>query len=65
MHRPLALWPTVPRALRENIRKEDALGRMGGDEFAVMLANATPAATSQLVQHPFTKVVAPQMPRAG
>lgn len=35
------LLAAVARALRENIRKEDALGRMGGEEFAVMLFNAT------------------------
>jgi diguanylate cyclase (GGDEF)-like protein len=31
----------VAAALRENTRKEDALGRMGGEEFAVVLFNAT------------------------
>jgi diguanylate cyclase (GGDEF)-like protein len=35
------LLAAVARVLRENIRKEDALGRMGGEEFAVLLANAT------------------------
>ena len=35
------LLARVAHVLRENVRKEDAIGRMGGEEFAVVLFNAT------------------------
>jgi diguanylate cyclase len=35
------LLASVAHVLRDSVRKEDAIGRMGGEEFAVVLFNAT------------------------
>jgi diguanylate cyclase (GGDEF)-like protein len=45
------LLAAVARALRDNIRKEDAIGRMGGEEFALLLSNATLAEGLQTAEH--------------
>lgn len=56
------LLAAVARALRENIRKEDALGRMGGEEFAVVLFNATLADGLNTAQHLRRRVSAVRVP---
>jgi diguanylate cyclase (GGDEF)-like protein len=56
------LLAAVARTLRESIRKEDALGRMGGEEFAVVLFNATLAEGLNTAEHLRRQVGAVQVP---
>ena len=56
------LLAAVARALRDNIRKEDALGRVGGEEFAVVLFNATLAEGLNTAEHLRRQVGVVQVP---
>jgi diguanylate cyclase (GGDEF)-like protein len=56
------LLVAVANALRERVRKEDVLGRIGGEEFAVVLANTTLSQGLQVAENLRLHVSTVQVP---
>jgi len=59
-----ALLKEVGRALRENVRDHDLVGRLGGDEFTVALLHLTDAKDATLVARNLVRVLRAPMPLA-
>jgi diguanylate cyclase (GGDEF)-like protein len=55
----------VASALRERIRKVDVLGRVGGEEFAVVLYNTTLSQGLQVAEDLRSQVATVQVPGSG